>query len=396
MAHLTGSSLGIWPGRASSLPPDRLFDLTRSAVTAAGLLAGIFAVVYSYRKQKIEEATSRRADADSLGTRYQDASGQLGNESATVRLAGIYALSRLADEDSTQRETVCRLLCGYLRMPYDPVGPPAGEREVRHTVIKVIAEHLQDPTSDFSWCGYDLDFSGAVFDGGSFAGSHFVGSYINFSGCRFVNGKVLFDRSTLEDAHVDFGDGESMPAFFDGGAVHFIGAHFKAGAHLTFIFTQFKSGALEFGTSYFLPGSVVTFSSCDIGGAIVSFGGPVWGGAHFLGGSVSFDGADLKAGLLSFMGTSFSGSHVSLDEITQTGTAIFFDAASFGSGKVTFNNAKLSNGEISFGLGADPEAVVSPWPLSRPVRRRGGAARRLYGWVSGSGAARTTRDPNPD
>ncbi|MEU1029749.1 hypothetical protein ABZ402_13515 [Streptomyces mirabilis] len=260
----------------------------------------------------------------------------------------------------------------------------------------MIAEHLQDPEVESSWCGYDLDFSGAVFDGGSFAGSHFVGGSISFAGCRFVDGKFLFDRSTLEDVHVDFGDGESVPAVFDGGMVHFIGAHFKVGAHLTFIFTEFNSGALEFGTSEFLPGSVISFSACHLADAFVSFGGPVWRGANFLGGSVSFAGAEFKSGSLSFMGASFSGSHVSLDDITQTGTAIIFDDASFGSGKVTFKNAKLSSGEISFGLDADPAAVVSPWPLPRPPRRQGRAARRLYGWVPRPGAVRTAGGSHPD
>jgi hypothetical protein len=40
-------------------------------------------------------------------------------------------------------------------------------REVRHTVIRVIAAHLRDD-AETSWQGHDLDFTEVVFDGGDF------------------------------------------------------------------------------------------------------------------------------------------------------------------------------------------------------------------------------------
>ncbi|MET7894980.1 pentapeptide repeat-containing protein [Streptomyces mirabilis] len=354
--------------------------MTRSTVTAAGLLAGVFAIVYSYRKQKIEEANSHRADVDSLGTRYQEAAEKLGNESAPVRLAGIYSLSRLADEDSMQRETICKLLCGYLRIPYDPSNPSPGEREVRHTVIKVIADHLQDPDSDTTWCSYDLDFSGAVFDGGTFNGAHFINSSVDFSGCLFKGGTTLFHRTTFQDVEVDFGDGDSAPAIFDDGQAQFIGANFKLGAYLTFIFAKFKAGSsLEFGGATFLPGAILSFSACELKGGFLGFGGPVWMGAKFHGGDVHLAGADLESGVLSFMGAEFRGSHVDLNDINMTGAAIYFDDATFESGSVTFKDAKFTSGEVSFGLDSNPESLVSPWPLPIP-RRRKRVGRRLYGW----------------
>lgn len=394
LAHLTGASVGILPKKSSSLPADRLFDLTRSTVTAAGLLAGVFAIVYSYRKQKIEEANSHRADADSLGTRYQEAAEQLGNESAPVRLAGIYSLSRLADEDSTQRETVCKLLCGYLRIPYDPRNPSPGEREVRHTAIKVIADHLQAPDSDTTWCGFDLDFSGAVFDGGNFNGAHFVNSSVSFSGCVFTGGTTLFHRTTFQDVEVDFGNGESTPAIFDDGHAQFIGANFELGTHFTFIFAKFKSGSsLEFGNATFLPGSILSFSACELYGGFIGFGGPVWSGANFHGGAVHLAGANLDSGVISFMGAEFRGSHVDLNDIELTGAAIYFDDATFETGSVTFRDARFTSGEVSFGLDSNAESLVSPWPLPLP-RRRKRAGRRLYGWrprIIGSRATRGVR-----
>ncbi|MEH0445359.1 hypothetical protein QA811_17295 [Streptomyces sp. B21-102] len=362
-------------------------------MTAAGLLAGVFAIVYSYRKQKIEEANSYRADADSLGARYQEAAEQLGNESASVRLAGIYALSRLADEDSAQRETISKLLCGYLRIPYDPSDPKSGEREVRHTAIKVIADHLQDPDAHNSWCGYDLDFSGAVFDGGAFTGSHFVNSRIDFSGCRFMGGTTLFHQTTFQEVEVDFGDGESAPAVFGDGHVQFIGATFAAGAHVTLIFCRFMPGSsLDFGNAAFLAGSLLSFSACDLDGGFIGFGGPVWLGARFQGGNVHFAGARLNSGIVSFMGAEFQGSHVDLNDITLAGASVLFDDASFESGSVTFKNARFNRGEVSFGADSSPETLLKPWPLPLPRRMR--VARKLYGRLPapiGSRVARVVR-----
>ncbi|WP_326586180.1 hypothetical protein [Streptomyces sp. NBC_01294] len=71
------------------------------------------------------------------------------------------------------------MLCAYLRMPYpaEPAEPaesaPLEERlawqatrEVRHTVIRVVRDHLcpRISGSAASWEGCDLDFTGVIFD----------------------------------------------------------------------------------------------------------------------------------------------------------------------------------------------------------------------------------------
>ncbi|MFF4044969.1 pentapeptide repeat-containing protein [Streptomyces sp. NPDC001816] len=363
LAGLTGAHIGLIPSSSSRLPKERLFDLTRSTVTTAGLLAGVFAIVYAYRKQRIDEATSLRADSETLGGRYQAAAEQLGHERAAVRLAGIYALSRLADDDSAQRETICRLLCAYLRIPYDPEAPHPGEREVRLTAIKVISEHLQDPAAAGTWCGFDLDFSGAVFDGGSFAGAHFVAGVVNFSGCNFTRGTVSFDSAKFLGADVNFGSGEDLPAVFTGAQVLFTGAHFLGGV-VSFIFARFEKGEIAFGAAFF-GGSSVTFGSCVLGRAELSFGGPIWLGAKFAGGSVTFSGAHLKDGILSFAGADFCGSEVRFDA-TLSGTSVFFDEAYFVSGSILTNETKIKGGLLSFDGCHTPEKVFNKWPLPVP------------------------------
>ena len=89
-----------------------------------------------------------------LNERFATAAEQLGcNKPSAVRLAGVYAMAGLADDWHENRQTCVDVLCGYLRMPYDPdpgesatrtkSGLPSGSREVRHTVIRVITAHLQ-------------------------------------------------------------------------------------------------------------------------------------------------------------------------------------------------------------------------------------------------------------
>src|SRR5580693_6873219 len=125
--------------------------------------------------------------------RFATAADQLGSDKPAVRLAGVYAMAGLADDWEKNRQTCVDVLCAYLRMPYEPdPGQDAPEpkrlafqaaREVRHTVIRVIADHLREgawgsqPGLDFtraiaarsekgaavSWQGLNFDFTGVVF-----------------------------------------------------------------------------------------------------------------------------------------------------------------------------------------------------------------------------------------
>jgi hypothetical protein len=144
----------------------------------AGLGAAVGLTV-SYRKQRGEED---KAFTD----RYAAAAEQLGHDKAAVRLAGVYALARLADDWEPHRHTCIDVLCAYLRMPYDPENPEPGEREVRLTVIRLIRDHLR-PAGRVSWSSYALDFTGAAFDGGDFAEATFS-STVSFADATFGGG----------------------------------------------------------------------------------------------------------------------------------------------------------------------------------------------------------------
>jgi hypothetical protein len=130
---------------------------------------------------------------------YTKAVEQLGSADAAVRLGGLYALERVAQNNPTQRQTIVNVFCAYLRMPYTlpatttpaPAGlvtelplPHAGptasrdprqELQVRLTAQRILATHLTlpaDVTSEQAgtltpaagqpfWPGLDLDLTGA-------------------------------------------------------------------------------------------------------------------------------------------------------------------------------------------------------------------------------------------
>jgi hypothetical protein len=100
------------------------------------------------------ERTLAEQRTRTLNERFATAAGQLGSDKPpAVRLAGVYAMAGLADDWPENRQTCVDVLCAYLRLPNDPdPGDHVGQaertayqanREVRHTVIRVIAAHLK-------------------------------------------------------------------------------------------------------------------------------------------------------------------------------------------------------------------------------------------------------------
>ncbi|GHH44044.1 pentapeptide repeat-containing protein [Lentzea cavernae] len=234
---------------------------------------------------------------------YTRAVEQLGSEKAPIRLGGMYALERLAQNVPGQRQTIVNVLCAYLRMPYlppalrsstgkdaaVPAPPPSAsrnvetepsgktnqaederchqERQVRLTAQRILSDHLRPvgedgfPNENF-WSNIDLELIGATlldFDLtrcrigiGRFHGAWFSG-YAGFKDARFDGhagfGSVRFSREaefsrTSFERYAMFGDAE-----FDG-PTRFSGAHFSLGC-------AFSGGQFA---------SEVTFSDCRIAG----------------------------------------------------------------------------------------------------------------------------------
>ena len=350
---------------------------------AAGAGAGAaVGLMLAFRRQRHQEIATDLTVGDATERRitelYTKAVEQLGNDKAPVRLGGLYALERLAQDNPAHRQTIVSVICAYLRMPFSPT-PPASkpepeateapaehaaeaetspvalgdtwhqERQVRLTAQRVLAEHLRDdrakekrstdPPSPRLWPDMRLDLAGATL--------------IDFSLVNGVMADADFSRATFR------GDAGFGGATFSSDA-SFIGA--------TFSFADFSgatfSGNVRFSEATF-SGPVAfiraTFSD-DVEFATATFSDAAFNEATFNGTSW-FGGATFNR-VAVFIGATFSG-NVRFSEATFSGTA-WFRGATF-SGAAAFNEATFS------GAAAFNEATFS------------GTAR--FGGVTFSGAA---------
>lgn len=324
-AALLGAALA-WLGppqvSAGKLSLRTLLDIIKIALAVVGGIGGAVALVVAYRKQRLAEEdnyrareanerdrqAARREDIKLYVERFTTAAGQLGNESAAVRLAGVHALAALADDWEGGRQMCIDVLCAYLRMPPAPEpdaqADPAAHTawlamgEVRATIWRLIAAHLK-ADAPIPWHGADLDFTGvtittdldftnAVFSGTiRFTGAMFAGSRVDFrnaeftgaiyfSGARFTGDKVYFDDARFTGGRVDF-----YGAAFARGRVGFVSAKFTGG-EVCFVDAEFTGGRVDFRWAEFADGDV------DFIGARFTGGEVGFVGARFVGGRVDF------------------------------------------------------------------------------------------------------------
>ena len=281
-----------------------------------------------------------------LNERFNTVAGQLGSDKPpAVRLAAVYAMASLADDWQDHRQMCVDVLCAYLRMPYEP-GPGddapvekrlafRASREVRHTVIRVITAHLNG-TAAVSWCGLNLDFAGAVFDGGDFSGAEFSGGTVNFAGAEFPGGTVSF-----------------AGAEFSGGTVRFSGAKFS-GAGVNFFLARFSGAMVDFAGAK-ISGGTVGFGHAGFSGGTVNFSGAKFSGAavhffhsKFAGESPEFTGAGTSGGMVFFHATEFSGGTVSFSRAEFSGETVDFTGAGFSGGTVSFAGAEFPGETVDF------------------------------------------------
>ncbi|MER5950315.1 hypothetical protein ABT127_30145 [Streptomyces sp. NPDC001904] len=257
-------------GHAQSSPPQELHDVRVGVREAEDLparshppAAGAGRRVHDNRSARhVSRITPCKAPVSgpARSLRRKQADTQLGHEQAAVRLAGVYAMARLADDWSEQRQVCVNVLCAYLRMPYTPGLTEPGfkhpEREVRLTIIRTIRDHLQNPTTTTTWCGLDLDLNGTTFDGGDFSNSIFSGGMVDFTGSTFSGGTVNFSRSTFSGRAINF-----SRTTYSGGTVDFSRTTFPGGT-VNFSRSTYSGGTINFRASRF-SGSTVNF--VDVG-----------------------------------------------------------------------------------------------------------------------------------
>jgi len=292
-----------WPWDAAlarGQNPASTLDLTKVALSVVAGVGAAIALTVTYRRQ-------RDLERGRFDERFAAAAAQLGADNAAQRLAGVYAIGALADENPGRRQQCIDLLCAYLRLPYDPaagllrtvvsehswpVGSATGreqrtyerlpnDRDVRFAIIALMAGHLR-PQAKTSWSAYDYDFTGALFDGGDFSGLTFSGRNVSFYGADFSGGRVDFNHATLSGELISF-----SRTTFSGGEVTFDEAIFSGG----------QVAATEF------PGSPgINFNEATFSGGVLTFGD-----ANLCGRRISFEGAAFTGGRVTRNGSEFSG-----------------------------------------------------------------------------------------
>ncbi|MFB7462627.1 pentapeptide repeat-containing protein [Streptomyces sp. NPDC056224] len=310
-----------------------LVGLAGALLASAGAFAGAWRSSRALRQNT--ERTLEHERTRLLNERFSTAAELLGHNEAACRLAGVHAMAGLADDWTERRQTCIDVLCAYLRMPYprsleedtpadeDPNG--RANREVRLTVIRTIRDHLQPATPPkTTWSGYDLDFTGAVFDGGDFSNSSFSGGKVRFTGATFSGGTVSFYGATFSGSAVGF-----YGATFSSGEVNFKGAKFT-GDTVNLRRAAFSGGTVNFRRATFSSGEVSFY------------------GATFSGSEVSFHGTEFSAGEVSFRNTTFSSGEVGFYGAEFSSGEVDFRGAKFSGGEVDFKGAKFSIGEVDF------------------------------------------------
>ncbi|MDQ2883940.1 MAG: pentapeptide repeat-containing protein [Actinomycetota bacterium] len=186
------------------------------------------------RQQNTEmtlELTTRDATERRITELYIKAAELLGSDQAPVRIAGLHALERLAQNTPEQQQTIVDVICAYLRMPFTPPVDKAPaedapaeahtryenhrqELQVRLTAQRILAAHLRPDSPDGFWTGIDLDFTQAHLHMLDLSGCHVRTA--QFNGAKFA------------------GDAEFNGARF-GGAAGFRGVRFSKDAEFNYV-----------------------------------------------------------------------------------------------------------------------------------------------------------------
>jgi hypothetical protein len=149
---------------------------------------------------------AKRAEADALAKRYHDAAEQLGHDKAPVRLAGVYAMARLADDWPEQRQTCVDVLCAYVRMPIGrgSDGDDAGEIEVRSSIFSAMSGRLSATSAaPSSWSDLTFDFSNSRLINFRLRRPRF-GESVNFANATFEGECFIEDPIFAEEKEAYF------------------------------------------------------------------------------------------------------------------------------------------------------------------------------------------------
>ena len=199
------------------------------------VLAGVVALPLAIWRSVVADRQAKTGQQGLLNERYQKGAEMLGSDVLSVRLAGIYALQRLASEHRQQYHIqVMRLFCAFVRLPtrdqslepgQAPIQPGTllGVRQDVESVMEVIGHRTEtqkaleregDFRMDLRGANLseaqilDADLSRAMFHNSNLSNVNLANteltdaffSYADLSKARFYD--VNFTRTRLESANL--------------------------------------------------------------------------------------------------------------------------------------------------------------------------------------------------
>ena len=290
-----------WLGRVPfwqlKLDPEKQAEnIVKIALTLVGGVGAVAYLVIKYQERQQAGRAEKREKDRTVDTKMQDAINQLGSDKASTRIAGVYALTDIADRyKDSYRQRVVDILCGYLRSDRSSYAPDrsgqpvwdasghlvesaASDEAVESTILSVMRDRLrkerkddktgrtivQTVDDDQLWCACTFDLHEATFHEAVNL-THSTFEYApNFRGTKFERGVGFVGATFTRGA--DF-----RGATFTRGA-YFVGATFTGNAY--FGVATFADGAY-FGGATFADGA-------DFGGATFTRGAYAdFGGAEF-------------------------------------------------------------------------------------------------------------------
>jgi hypothetical protein len=256
---------------------------------------------------------------------------------AAERLDAVQAVVELADLSRAHRQTCVAVLGAYLRQDFDPDGHQPGEPQVRRAALDAIRDHFQDPSSPTTWCGLDVDLTGATFDGGALTGIQITGGTFRLARARMVRGAfdltgirvsggmlslerariataLLLDRVVVNDGRISLDNA----VLERGGSVSVEHGRFTGG-HLTIAGSTLDRGRFSLRGSR-IEGGFVTFNGSAIGGtnlclddAEIVTGGCYLTNLMVTSGSITFRGAHIAPPALSLRMSTLTGGRLSFE-----------------------------------------------------------------------------------
>ena len=269
-------------------PRKQAENIVKIALTLVGGVGAVAYLVIKYQERQQAGRAEKREKDRTVDTKVQDAINQLGSDKASTRIAGVYALTDIADRyKDSYRQRVVDILCGYLRSDRSSYAPDrsrqpvwdasghlvesvASDEAVESTILSVMRDRLrkerkddetgetivQTVDDDQLWCACTFDLHEATFHeavdltystferdaafygtkferNADFRGAHFTGD-VDFRGATFAGG-AYFDGATFAGG-ADFGwahftgDADFDEATFTRGA-YFGDAYFADDAH---------------------------------------------------------------------------------------------------------------------------------------------------------------------